>query len=87
MFGLQRKDTDDYNTLCRKVVNDVLNVAYPDKEWSTDDVKRVFKIPQGDQSSAPIIAQLWHEDDKYRIYQGRDKLRDNGLRVSDDALH
>ena len=82
IFGLQTNDTDDYNTLCRKVVNDVLNVACGDKEWSTDDIKRVFKIPQGDQSNAPIIAQLRYKEDKYRIYQGRDKLRDNGL--SDD---
>ena len=80
-----KRTTDDYNTLRRKVVNDVLNVACPDKEWSTDDIKRVFKIPQGDKSNAPIIAQLRYKEDKYRIYQGRDKLRDNGLRVSEDA--
>ena len=85
IIGLHTNDTEGYNTLRRKVVNAVLNIACPDEEWSTDDVKRVFKIPQGDQSNAPIIAQLRHEDDKYRIYQGRDKLRDNGLRVSEDA--
>ena len=82
IIGLHTNDTDGYNTLRRKVVNAVLNISCPDEEWSTDDVKRVFKIPQGDQSNAPIIAQLRHEDNKYRIYQGRDKLRDNGL--SDD---
>ena len=58
IFGLQTNDTDDYNMLRRKVVNDVLNVACGEEEWSTDDIKRVFKIPQGDQSNAPIIAQL-----------------------------
>jgi len=79
IIGLHTNDTEGYNTLRRKVVNAVLNIACPDEEWSTDDVKRVFKIPQGDQSNAPIIAQLRHEDNKYRIYQGRDKLRDNGL--------
>lgn len=67
-------------------MTDVLNVVCPDEYWTIDDLKHVFKVKGKDNDNPIVIAKFRFDDDKFRIYRGRDKLSltEKGIRMSDD---
>ena len=63
----------------------MLKVACNEEDWSPDDMQRAYRAGNADSTQPRmIIVTFRYSDDKYRIYDGREKLRENGIRVSDD---
>ena len=62
-----------------------MKVACPKEEWSRDGIKFAFRVGQSkDDKPTMTIMRFRNEDDKYMIYNGRDKLRENGILVGND---
>ena len=82
VFGLQEEDYEDSKAL---VTEKVLKLACPDQDWEPDDLQRAFRAgePTEDQPRM-IVVSFRYSDDKFRVYAGRDTLRYQGIRVSDD---
>lgn len=87
IFGLSVEANESSENLKEYVVNNVLNVACPEEEWQSDDLKRVFRV--GNQSASDdnpplVIARFRYDDDKFKVFRGREELRNQGIRVSND---
>ena len=88
IFGLDIKIDYTENCAKDKVINLVLNKACPDGDWVPEDIKRVQIISSSDGDKFPlVIVHFRYDDDKFRIYRGREKLRKYGLRVGDDLTY
>ena len=62
-------------------------IANPDREWSTRDIVRAHRIgstADAENDLRPIIVCFLHLDDKMSLYQGREAVRLQGIRVADD---
>ena len=88
IFGLDVKLGDSENCAKQKVIKHVLNKACPDYDWVAEDIKRVQVISSPDSDKFPlVIVHFRFDDDKFRIYRGREELRKYGLRVGDDLTY
>jgi hypothetical protein len=70
------------------VMERVLKVAFPDKEWKERDIPSCHRLwqrtkPQGEGDPTPIIVKFASKDDKMSIMINKKKLQDN-IRVTDD---
>lgn len=88
VFGLDIKKTDSEKDVEYNVIKHVLKKAYPGGDWVSEDIKRVQIISEseGDKSSL-VIVHFRYDDDKFKIYSGRQELRKFGLRVGDDLTY
>ncbi|WAR04823.1 hypothetical protein MAR_020192, partial [Mya arenaria] len=60
-------------------------VASPNDIWIADDLKYVKCIGDVKDGRQPLtVVTFRYDDDKYRIYKGRDELRKHNVRVGDD---
>ena len=88
IFGLDVKLGDSENCAKQKVLKHVLNKACPDYDWVPEDIKRVQVIASSDGEKFPlVIVHFRFDDDKFKIYRGREELRTYGLRVGDDLTY
>ncbi|KAL4231817.1 hypothetical protein ACF0H5_009393 [Mactra antiquata] len=85
VYGL-KLDNYSEESLEEIMLNKVLKVAAPSRDWSTDDIMSVRVIRNGrDNRLTPlIIIKFRFLDDKFKVYSGRDILRHTGVRVGDD---
>lgn len=82
IFGLQEEPNENIKAV---VTEKVLKLACPYEDWNPDDIQRAYRVGECvDDQPRITIMTFRYSDDKYRIYKGRDKLRENGIRVSDD---
>ena len=85
IFGLTEKEGETSPDAKRVVIDNVLKVACSEEDWSPDDIQRAYRAGNADSTQPRMmIVTFRYSDDKYRIYDGREKLRENGIRVSDD---
>ena len=85
VFGLPEQPGENDETLRQHVVDNVLTVACPHIDWEKDDIKRTYRIGDKKDDQPPItIVRFRYDDDKPKIFAGRAKLRDQGIRVSND---
>lgn len=85
VFGLEESDQESNWQLKDKVLNKVLKVSCPEEDWQKDDIKHVTRMgKRSDDYSRIVFLTFRFDDDKFKVYKGRDALRKNGIRVSDD---
>ena len=85
VFGLPELIGENDETIRQHVVDSVLKVACPHTEWERDDIKRAYRVGIATDDQPPItIVRLRYDDDKPKVFRGRAKLRDHGIRVSND---
>ena len=85
IFGLAEELNESRENAKRIVTDNVLKVACEGEDWNPDDLQRAYRVGESrDDQPRIMIATFRYSDDKYRIYAGRDKLREKGIRVSDD---
>ncbi|XP_060596686.1 uncharacterized protein LOC132750692 [Ruditapes philippinarum] len=85
IFGLSETNSESIGSLKSKVIKEVLNVASPDESWIPDDLKFVSR--KGNKAEGicrMVLVTFRFDDDKFKIFKGRDILRNNGIRISDD---
>lgn len=76
IFGLEVDTNASNKQLVKLVIDHVLKVAASDIDRSPDDIKIAKVVRSGRQGLPPIILITFrHDDDKFRIYNGRDELR------------
>lgn len=76
-------DTGETTTATRDKLVKVLN-ENTDKTWASSDFVRVHRLKSKQPDKQPIIARLVNTDDKFRILNSRQNLKDVGLGVSND---
>ena len=85
IFGLEEEVGEQKEDAKRIVTDKVLKVACAEEDWTPDDLQKAYRVGQrSDDKPRIMIATFRYSDDKYRIYGGRTKLRENGIRVGDD---
>lgn len=85
IFNMPIEGERTIESLKANVIKQVCNIATPGEKWEPDDLKYIKTVGEIKDGRCPLtIATLRHEDDKYRIYQGRDNLRKDNIRVGDD---
>ena len=85
IFGLEEVEQESYNDLRRNIVDQVFKIADPEESWETDDIKRAFRAGEPKNGKPRmVIMKFRYDDDKHRIFKGRDALRDRGIRVGND---
>ena len=85
VFGLPELIGENDETIRQHVVDSVLKVACPHTEWERDDIKRAYRVGIATDDQPPItIVRLRYDDYKPKVFRGRAKLRDHGIRVSND---
>ena len=88
VFGLQVGSTISYPDLLDMIMKNVLKVACPTFKWHSDDIKSIRVIQGTDsQNSSLVIVSFKFEEDKYRVFGGRDLLRNVSIRVGDDLTY
>ncbi|KAL4236998.1 hypothetical protein ACF0H5_005382 [Mactra antiquata] len=88
VFGLSVENISTYSDLVKYVLENVLKIACPTFKWSTDDITNIRTIPSSDSKNSPlVIVTFRYEDDKHRVFNGRDLLRKNLIRVGDDLTY
>lgn len=88
IFGLEVDSNASYKQLVKLIIDKVLKVAAPDIDWVPDDIKTAKVLGNGRQGLPPIILLIFrHDDDKFRIYNGRVELRSYAIRVGDDLTY
>ena len=85
IFGFEESEHESYNELRTNVVDQVLNVACPEENLEAVDIKKVYRarVPRNGKPRM-VIMKFRYDDDKHRIYTGRDTLRKRGIRVGND---
>ncbi|KAL4224315.1 hypothetical protein ACF0H5_017770 [Mactra antiquata] len=86
IFGLSVPTDINYDGLVKLVIEKVLNIAVPGFKWHYDDIKNVRVISsRAAQNESPLVIVTFRfEDDKFRVFSGRDILRQCSIRVRDD---
>ena len=63
------------------------NIANTEESWETDDIKRAFRADEPKNRKPRMVLMKFRYDyDKHKIFQGRDALRDRGIRVGKNDL-
>ena len=83
VFGLP--ENENHEVLKALVAEKVLKAACPEEDWEPDDMIRAFRAGKATEDQPRmVIVTFRYSDDKFSIYNGRDSLRNKGIRVSDD---
>ena len=87
IFGLA-EEPDERNLDAKRIVTEkVLKVASSGEDWSPDDKQRAYRVGESkDGQPRLMLVTFRYCDDKFRVYDGRDILCKNGIRVSDDLV-
>ena len=86
VFGIP-EDEDETPLSIKETLLSYFRIADPNKEWSTRDIVRAHRIGStndAENEPRPVIVRFLHWDDKMCVYQGREALRSEGIRVADD---
>lgn len=84
VFGLQEQETDG-ESLINLVVNNVLKVASPNDDWSSDYVSHAFRVGvRKGTTPRVVVVQFEPFKLKRKVVQGRINLRAKGIKVSND---
>jgi hypothetical protein len=81
VFGLPGDEMETVESLKSEIIKKVLKVACPSENWASDDIKFAKRIGNKD---GIVLVGLRYDDDKFKIYRGRNVLRSAGIRVGDD---
>jgi len=84
VFGLKEDlhETDD--NLRQTVMDNVLQVASPKEGWQGDDIKSAVRVgAKEDNVDRMVVVTFRNDENKSKVYNGRDSLRQRGVRVSD----
>lgn len=85
IFELKDYEHETNLQLKHKVLKDVLNTACPDLDFQLDDIKYAQRIgPFRVDFDRMVLVTFRYDDDKHRVFQGREALRNVGIRVSDE---
>ena len=86
VFGLPEYTGESSENIRGHVIRNVLEVACPTESWEPDDIKRAYRVGKGKIDGQPpvLMVRLRYDDDKSKIFEGRDLLRDTGIRVAND---
>ena len=85
IFGLTEKEGETSSDAKQVVIDNVLKVVCSEEDWSPDDMQRAYRAGNADSTQPRMmIVTFRYSDDKYRIYDGREKLRENGIKISDN---
>lgn len=79
IFGLPILPDESDENIGQHVVQNVLKVACPGVTWECDDLKRAFRVGGEAENQPPVvIVRFRYDDDKSKIFAGRDELRRHG---------
>lgn len=85
IFGLPILPDESDENIGQHIVQNVLKVACPGVTWECDDLKRAFRVGGEAENQPPVvIVRFRYDDDKSKIFAGRDELRRHGIRVAND---
>lgn len=85
VFNIPVDEGDNNKSLKQIIVDKVLKIANPKINWNQDDLKFAKAISETRDGKLPMtIVAFRYDDDKHYVYQGRDVLREQGIRVGDD---
>lgn len=85
IFGLQQLTEESELELKQMIVDNVLKVACKGEDWATDDIANAYRVGKtNDKNEKLVIMKFRFDDDKTKVYKGREKLREKGVRVADD---
>jgi len=85
IFSLNANVDETQAQLKSKVINKVLKIAQSDIDKRNDNMKPVKVIPtQNSLQDNFIIVTFRFDDDEFRVCEGRNLLRAQGIRVGDD---
>lgn len=85
IFGLQQLTEETELGLKQIILDNVLNVARPGEDWVTDDIANAYRVGKtNDNSERLVIMKFRFDDDKAKVYKGREKLQEKCVRVADD---
>ena len=85
IFGLPETINERSVDAKNIVTENVLKVACNDEEWSPDDLQSAFRVGESNDDQPRIMmATFRYADDKFKVYAERARLREKGIRVSDD---
>ena len=86
VFGVSEDQNETPKRIKVKLLT-YFRIASPDKMWSTRDMVRAHRTgstADAENDRRPVIVRFLHWDDKMSIYQGREVLLSEGMRVADD---
>lgn len=81
VFGMVNLDPS--SNIKQLLVDNVLKVACPDSDWSTNLIAEAFSVGKGNQNRI-VIAKFNNFSDKMKLFRGRNELREKGIRIADD---
>lgn len=88
VFGLPELMNENYENIKQYVIDKILKVARPDICWSLKDIVRAHRVgsenPVNPEQPKILLVKFQYWDHKMDVYKGRDKLRENGIRIGDD---
>lgn len=85
VFGLPVLQDETNENIWQHVIRNVLKVACPAVTWERDDLKYVYRLGGGKENQPPVLIVCFrYDDDKAKIFAGREELRKHGIRVSND---
>ncbi|MEW8547372.1 MAG: hypothetical protein AB2693_28010 [Candidatus Thiodiazotropha sp.] len=85
VFGLPVLHDETIENIRQHVIQNVLKVACPALNWESDDLKRVYRVGGGKDNQPPVLIVCFrYDDDKAKVFAGREELRKHGIRVSND---
>lgn len=85
IFGLKEEKSENERILKKRVLEDVLKIACPDEDWHRDENKYAFRIgSKAEKQDGMVIIDLRFDEDKHKIYSGRESLREIGISVGKD---
>ena len=86
VFGIFKEENETLKSIKGKLLT-YFKIAFPDKKWSIRDIVRAHRIgstADAENDRRPVIVRCLYWDDKMSMYQGREVLRSEGIRVADD---
>lgn len=84
IFGLHELQNENRAILRERVVNEVLRVARPDIQWSPFCITDVYRLGKPGRFARTIIVTFAASDVKFSVFEGREALRQKGIRVAND---
>ena len=72
------------NSLKTKVVESVLKVACPNREWSPDCLLDTYRIGKPGDYNRTVITTFKSVDQKFNVFEGRENLRKKGIKIANE---
>ena len=79
---------ETYKTMNGYVITNVLKVACPYLEWSSEDIVRTHRVgnqnSDADENPRIVLIKCLHWGRKMTVLRGREALREHGIRIGGD---